>query len=152
MTPSGVPAVAKKAKTSSRCNRVDSQRQSSTSTKPPLGKTLHFRQHCCPPPKPFDFYVKPTYQFRLFTRGYHAFSVATIGGYTFENAMFLLPDVSRSLHRQVADGTNHPGDTFDHLSLRTRPVRSLTPSAANIIDVHPGIHLTWRYIHSGANS
>ncbi len=95
-------------------------------------------------PKPFDFDLETDYQFGQFNdEDTHAFSVAAIGGYTLEKAMFT-PRVFLGGDAASGGRHNHPGDAFDQLFPSGHDQFGIIDAIGrqNIIDVHPGFTLT----------
>ncbi|MDB6064039.1 MAG: hypothetical protein JWR26_247 [Pedosphaera sp.] len=95
-------------------------------------------------PKPFDYDLEMDYQVgRFHEQATHSFSVAAIGGYTLESALFK-PRVF--LGSDIASGgrTNHIGDTFDQLFPSGHDQFGIIDALGrqNIIDIHPGVTLT----------
>lgn len=95
-------------------------------------------------PKPFDFDLEPDYQFGQFhDQATHSFSIAAMGGYTLENAMFT---PRTFLGFDIASGgrRNNPGDAFDQLFPSGHDQFGIIDAIGrqNIIDVHPGLTLT----------
>jgi hypothetical protein len=100
--------------------------------------------HLTANPKPFDFDLEPDYQFGRFNGAEtHSFSVATIGGYTFEKATFT---PRTFVGFDIASGGRHdrPGDAFDQLFPSGHDQFGVIDAIGrqNIIDVHPGATLT----------
>jgi hypothetical protein len=94
-------------------------------------------------PKPFDFDLEPDYQFGRFDGAEtHSFSVAAIGGYTLEKAMFT---PRTFVGFDIASGGSHdrPGDAFDQLFPSGHDQFGIIDAIGrqNIIDVHPGAPL-----------
>jgi len=94
--------------------------------------------------KPFDFDLEADYQGGLFhAQATHAFSVATIAGYSLEDTMF---SPRAFLGFDIASGGNynHPGDTFDELFPSAHDQFGIIDEIGrqNIIDVHPGFTVT----------
>jgi alginate export protein len=95
-------------------------------------------------PKPFDFDLEADYQFGRFDyQATHAFSIAAIGGYTFEDATFT-PRTFLGLDIASGGNQSHPGDTFDQLFPSGHDQFGIIDAIGrqNIIDVHPGVTLT----------
>jgi len=105
-------------------------------------------------PRPFDFDVEGDYQFGRFNdQATHSFSVAVIGGYTFENAL-LMPRVF--LGSDIASGgqNNNPGNTFDQLFPSGHDQFGIIDEIGrqDIIDVHPGVTFTLLQNKRGAQN
>jgi hypothetical protein len=92
-------------------------------------------------PKPFDFDLEPDYQIGRFNgEATRAFSVAAIGGYTFEQAMFT-PRPFLGFDIASGGSRNNPGDAFDQLFPSGHDQFGTIDAIGrqNIIDVHPGV-------------
>jgi hypothetical protein len=95
-------------------------------------------------PKQFDFDLEPDYQFGRFDgEATHSYSVATIGGYTFEKAMYT-PRTFVGFDIASGGSHNRPGDAFDQLFPSGHDQFGIIDAIGrqNIIDVHPGVNLT----------
>jgi hypothetical protein len=95
-------------------------------------------------PGPFDFDLEADYQFGRFDyQETSAFSVAAIGGYTFEEVTFK-PRTFLGFDIASGGNRNHPGDTFDQLFPSGHDQFGIIDAIGrqNIIDLHPGINLT----------
>jgi Alginate export len=120
-------------------------RQSITFNQTTAGETRYtFGTRLTANPKPFDFDFEPDYQFGRFKdEDTSAFSVAAIGGYTLEHAMFT---PRAFLGGDIASGgrVHHPGDAFDQLFPSGHDQFGTIDAIGrqNIIDVHPGFTLT----------
>jgi hypothetical protein len=95
-------------------------------------------------PKPFDLDLEPDYQLGRFNgQTTHSFSVAAVGGYTFEHATF---SPRAFVGFDIASGgkSDHPGDAFDQLFPSGHDKFGMIDAIGrqNIIDVHPGLTLT----------
>jgi len=94
-------------------------------------------------PKPFDFDIEPDYQIGRFNgQTTHAFSVAAITGYTFEQVM-LSPRPFIGFDIASGGQPNNPGNTFDQLFPSGHDKFGIIDAIGrkNIIDVHPGFTL-----------
>jgi hypothetical protein len=94
-------------------------------------------------PKAFDFDLEPDYQFGQFKgEATHSFSVAAVGGYTFEKAMFT-PRTFVGFDIASGGSHQHPGDAFDQLFPSGHDQFGVIDAIGrqNIIDVHPGVTL-----------
>jgi hypothetical protein len=94
-------------------------------------------------PKPFDFDLEADYQIGRFNgEDTHAFSIATIGGYTLEQILFT---PRAFLGFDIASGGSHnnSGDAFDQLFPSGHDQFGTIDAIGrqNIIDVHPGFTL-----------
>ena len=92
-------------------------------------------------PKPFDFDLETDYQLGRFNgEETHAFSVATIGGYTLEHVTFA-PRAFLGFDIASGGNRNNPGDTFDQLFPSGHDQLGTIDAIGrqNIIDVHPGV-------------
>jgi hypothetical protein len=101
-------------------------------------------------PKPFDFDLEPDYQFgRFHGEATHSFSVAAVGGYTLEQAMFA---PRAFVGFDIASGGSHgrAGDAFDQLFPSAHDQFGIMDvlGRQNIIDVHPGA--TWELLQQKA--
>jgi len=94
-------------------------------------------------PKPWDYDLEADYQYGTFNgQSGHAFSIATIGGYRFEQVKF---EPRAFLGFDIASGgnRNNPGETFDQLFPSGHDQFGTIDALGrqNIIDVHPGFTL-----------
>lgn len=95
-------------------------------------------------PRPFDFDIEPDYQVGRFNgEATHSFSVAAIGGYTFEHVTFS-PRLFIGFDIASGGKRNNPGDAFDQLFPSGHDKFGIIDAIGrqNIIDVHPGFNLT----------
>ena len=95
-------------------------------------------------PKPFDFDLETDYQGGTYdAQASHAFSVATIAGYSLESVQFT-PRAFLGFDIASGGSQNHPGDTFDQLFPSGHDQFGIIDAIGrqNIIDVHPGFTLT----------
>jgi hypothetical protein len=95
-------------------------------------------------PKPFDFDLEADYQFGHFNgEATRAFSVAAMGGYTLEAAIFM-PRLFLGFDVASGGRRNNPGDAFDQLFPSGHDQFGMIDAIGrqNIIDAHPGFTLT----------
>jgi Alginate export len=140
-----VPGVLAKAKTKLEMYALYDNRQSITFNQTTAGENRYtFGTRLTSNPKPFDFDLETDYQLGRFNgETTHAFSVATIGGYTLEHVMFT-PRAFLGFDIASGGNRNHPGDTFDQLFPSGHDQFGIIDAIGrqNIIDVHPGFTLT----------
>jgi len=140
-----VPGLLSKAKTKLEMYAFYVNRQSITFNRATAGEDRYtLGTRLTANPKPFDFDLETTYQIGRFNgEATHAFSIAAIGGYTFENVMFT---PRTFLGSDIASGgdPNNPGDTFDQLFPSGHDQFGIIDAIGrqNIVDVHPGFTLT----------
>jgi hypothetical protein len=139
-----IPGALAKAKTQLEMYALYVNRQSITFNQTTSGENRYtLGTRFSGSPKPFDFDLETDYQFGRFNfKTTHAFSVAAIGGYTLENALFM---PRAFLEFDIASGgrRNNPGDTYDQLFPSGHDKFGLIDAIGrqNIIAVHPGLNL-----------
>jgi len=140
-----VPGVLAKAKTMLEMYVLYDNRQSITFNQTTAGENRYtFGTRLTSNPRPFDFDLETDYQLGRFDgEATHAFSIATIGGYTLEHAIFA-PRVFLGVDIASGGSRNNPGDAFDQLFPSGHDQFGIIDAIGrqNIIDVHPGFTLT----------
>jgi alginate export protein len=140
-----VPGVLAKAKPKLEIYAFYVDRQSITFNQTTAGETRYtLGSRITASPKPFDFDLEPDYQFGRFNgQATHSFSVAAIGGYTFEK-MMLRPRTFLGFDIASGGRHNNPGDAFDQLFPSGHDKFGIIDAIGrqNIIDVHPGFTLS----------
>jgi len=148
-----VPGVWAKAKTTLDMYALYDNRQSITFNQTTAGENRYtFGTRLTSNPKPFDFDLETDYQLGRFGgQTTHAFSVATIGGYTLEYAM-CAPRVFLGFDIASGGSRNNPGDTFDQLFPSGHDQFGIIDAIGrqDIIAVHPGFTLTLLENKAGA--
>jgi hypothetical protein len=139
-----IPGALAKAKTKLETYALYDERQSITFNQTTGGETRYtFGTRLTANPKPFDFDLETDYQVGQFNgQATHAFSVATIGGYTLQHAMFT-PRMFLGFDIASGGSRNHPGDAFDQLFPSGHDQFGTIDAIGrqNIVDVHPGFTL-----------
>jgi hypothetical protein len=139
-----VPGVLAKAKTKLEIYAIYVDRQGITFNQTTAGEHRYtFGTRFTTNPKPFDFDLETDYQVGRFNgMTTEAFSVAAVGGYTLEHAVFR---PRAFLGFDIASGGNNknPGDAFDQLFPSGHDQFGTIDAIGrqNIIDVHPGFTL-----------
>ena len=137
-----IPGALAKAKAKLEAYALYDERQSITFNQTTAGeKRYTFGTRLTASPKPFDFDLETDYQVGRFNgEATRAFSVATIGGYTFEHMMFA-PRAFFGFDIASGGSRNNPGDTFDQLFPSGHDQFGTIDAIGrqNIIDVHPGV-------------
>jgi hypothetical protein len=139
-----IPGALAKAKAQLETYALYDKRQSITFNETTGKETRYtFGTRLTANPKPFDFDLETDYQVGRFDeQATHAFSVATIAGYTLEQAMFT-PRMFLGFDIASGGSRSNPGDAFDQLFPSGHDQFGTIDAIGrqNIIDVHPGFTL-----------
>jgi len=140
-----IPGALAKMNTKLEAYALDVSRQSITFNTTTAGETRYtLGTRLTANPKPFDFDLETDYQIGRFNyQATRSFSVAAIGGYSFEAVTFT-PRTFFGFDIASGGNRNHPGDAFDQLFPSGHDQFGIIDAIGrqNIIDVHPGVTLT----------